>query len=172
MAVVVYAIVSAVGSPNGTLVVEAQSSGKNSVSLGVSVSINGQKATTPATLTLSQGTYTVTFSAVPWYTTPPARVVLVPTAKTSYVVGTYNPIEEFVSVGGGGFNRTSLSVLHGVTPVVWVNPSTTDQVIYSPPMGKVDIPPMQNFTYVYPQAGTFIVYFPVSASNSMEVTAQ
>ena len=94
MAVVVYAIVSAVGSPNGTLVVEAQSSGKNSVSLGVSVSINGQKATTPATLTLSQGTYTVTFSAVPWYTTPPARVVLVPAAKTSYVVGTYNPIED------------------------------------------------------------------------------
>lgn len=174
MAVVIYAIVSATGSPNGTLVVEAQSSGRYSrvISLGVTASINGQKAATPATLTLSQGTYSVTFSAVPWYVTPPPRVVVVPATKTSYVVGTYNPIEEFVSVDGGGFNRTSLSVLHGVTPVVWINPSSVDQVLYSPPMGNVDIPPMQNFTYVFPQEGTFVVYFPTGGSGSMDVTAQ
>jgi len=174
MAVVVYAIVSATGSQNGTLVVEAQSSGQSShvISLAVAVSVNGQKVTTPATLTLSQGTYTVTFSGIPWYVTPPTRVVLVPAAKTSYAVGTYDPIEEFVSVNGGSFNRTSLSVLHGVTPVVWINPSSTDQVIYSPPMGKVDIPPMQNFTYVFPQKGTFVVYFPAGGSGSVDVSAQ
>jgi len=174
MAVVVYAIISATGSPNGTLVVEAQSSGQYShvVSLAVTVSVNGQKVTTPATLTLSQGTYTVTFSGLPWYVTPPPRAVLVPATKTTYAVGTYDPIEEFVSVSGGSFNRTSLSVLHGVTPVVWINPSGIDQVIYSPPMGKVDIPPMQNFTYVFPQQGAFAVYFQAGGSGSVDVTAQ
>jgi hypothetical protein len=134
------------------------------------VAIGTVSGTTPMTLSLSQGSYTVTFSALAWYTTPPPKYVTVLSGKDSYAVGVYDPIVEYVSVGGGQFNRTSLAVEHGVTPVVWVNPSSEDQIIFSQLTGRVEVPPMQNFTYVFQQKGTFTFSFPLNSSPSLEIT--
>jgi len=138
--------------------------------LNVTASVGSRDVTTPMTLSLAQGAYTVTFSAEPWFTTPTAIDVTVAGGKHAYAVGTYDPIVEYVSVGGGQFNSTSLDALHGVTPVVWVNPSSSDQIIYSQPTGRVEILPMQNYTYIFQHPGTFVFSFPLNASPNLQVT--
>ena len=173
VAIVILALLSGAGSTSGTLVVDAQSSGKYypPISLNATVTVNTQKGITPLTLSLSQGDYTVTFSSKAWFTGPGPRTVTVPAGKTSYVVGTYDPVVKFVSVGGGHFNTSSLSAMHGVTPVVWLNPSSDYQFIQSQETGKVAIPPMQNFSYVFPHAGTFAFFFPITGGTVLNVRA-
>jgi len=173
IALVIYGIYVATASQTGTLIVEAQSSGRyySVRSLSVSVTVGTSAGTTPITLSLTQGSYTVTFSSLQWYVAPPPRSVTVLSGKDAYAVGVYEPIVEHVSVGGGQYNRTTLSVEHAVTPVVWVNPSNQDEVISSQLTGRVEIPPMQNFTYVFQQKGVYTFSIPLTNSPGLVVTA-
>jgi len=170
-ALVVYAIASNMSVQNGTLIVTAQSSNTfySTQKLAVTATVGSKTGTTPMTLTLPVGVYTVTYSNITWYAPVSPRLVTVTGGQTSYAVAVYDPVVEYVSVAGGHFNQTRLTALHDVTPVVWVNPTSDDQIIYSQSTGKVEIFPGQNYTHIFQQAGTFTFGFPLENSSSLEV---
>jgi len=157
LGVVVYAFLTSSTSPNGTLIIRAQTSGKyyGSMQIHVSASVSGTGGVTPFNLTLSQGAYTVVFSAVSGYTAPPSSRVAVSAGRSSYAVGVYTPIPAVIAVGESGFNVTKASALAGVTPVIWVNEVSGYAVMNISPVGRVLIPPGGNYTYVFETTGSF-----------------
>jgi hypothetical protein len=157
VAVIAYAIISGTASPMGTLVVKAQSSSRyySPVGLNASVTVGTRSGVTPLTLSLAAGVYTVTFSSLPWYSTPSAREITVLGGQSSYAVGVYDPLVRVVSIDQNRFNNTSLSAMHGVTPIVFVNHMSSSVVLESDLTGNIPIRSSQNFTYVFQGAGTF-----------------
>jgi hypothetical protein len=172
VAVLAYAVVTSSASPTGALIIEGESSDRyySAQSLNVLVTVKAQTGTTPWTISLAAGYYNVTYSNQPWYATPASRLVAVLAGKTSYAVGVYNPVVRVVSVAGGVFNTTEITAKHGVTPVVWVNRSGDDQFISSQLTGRVEILPMQNYTHVFQQPGTFAFSFPHGGSSTLLVS--
>ena len=171
VALIAYQVFATSTFQTGTLIVEAQSSTKyySATALSVRVTVGSQAGSTPLTLALTQGVYNVTFSEQKWYITPPEKSVSVSAGKSAYAIGIYNPIVEFVSVSQGQFNTTQLSTKHGVTPVVWVNHSSVYETIDSQVTGRVIIPPLQNFTFVFQTAGTFLFSLPLVSAPSLVV---
>lgn len=106
-------------------------------------------------LSLTQGTYTVVFSSVKWYSTPLPRTVSVLAGKTAYALGVYDPIVKGVSIEGSRFNATTTSVKHGVTPFVLINKMSSFAVVQGGPTGTIIIQSAKNFTYVFQNAGTY-----------------
>jgi hypothetical protein len=151
VSLVVYAFVQ-LNAP-GTLILQAES--PSGSSLQVSVTVNGQAYTTPYTLSLHQGNYIANFSSIEWYYPPSTRDVTVTPGHTVYAVGLYNPIKKFVSVTGAGFNTTTISVLHGVTPVTWINPSDSLVTFTGSPLSQISLYPGQSFTYTFMTPGTY-----------------
>jgi len=172
VALVAFAVIDRISLQNGTLIVEAQTSAKYypAQALDVPVSVAGKAGTTPYTLTLSAGAYTVNFPTTKWFVAPHSRTVNLTAGGTSYVVGTYSPIPVFVSVDQDHFNTTSIEVLRAITPVTWVNPSSSYEVISSNLTGRLFIPPMQNYTYVFSSQGTFAFSFVGTISHELVVT--
>jgi len=142
---------------SGTMIVEAQSTGKyyRVVGLNVSVNVGTQAGTTPLTLSLTQGSYTVTFPTIQWYSTPQSRTASVVAGRTTYAVGVYDPIVKKVSIEGNQFNATTVSAKHGVTPLIWINKMSGYAVLQGGPTGTIIIQPAQNYTYVFQNAGTY-----------------
>jgi len=173
VALVAYAIIDTTTFQNGTLIVEAQTSSRYypALTLHFPVSVSGRVGTTPYTVTLSPGTYTVNFQSEHWFTAPQSRTVSLPGGRTSYVIGTYDPIPVIVSVDQDAFNTTSIEVMHGITPVVWVNPSSVYEVIASNLTGRLFVPPLQNYSYVFSGSGKFTFAFVGSSSPDLVVTA-
>jgi hypothetical protein len=173
LAFVVYAILGTVTFQNGTLVVRAQTTARYYPTqyLNVSVIVSGRSGVTPFSLTLAPGTYGVSFPPQRWYVSPQSKIVNVTGGGTSYVVGVFNPISVPVSVGQGKFNTTSVAVLHKATPLVWINPSSTYEVITSDLTGNIVIPPMQNYTYIFRSTGTFAFSFVGAQSAVLVVTS-
>ena len=171
IAVVVYSVISATASVNGTLEINAQSSGRyfSSSKLNVSASVGTSSGITPFSLELPQGVYTVVFSGLKWYETPPPREVTVSRGVTSFAVAIYDPILQVVSVQGNQFNSTKLVAEHGVTPVIWVNHMGDYAVMTSTLTGNILIPPSQNFTYIFKEAGTYEFSLPISGSNVLTI---
>lgn len=169
LALVAYAIIDTSGLRNGTLVVKAQTSTRYYPAeyLNVSVSVAGRSGITPFTLSLPQGTYIVSFPAQRWFSSPPSRTVNVTGGGTSYVVGVYDPIPVLVSVSQSGFNVTSVTVLHKATPLTWVNPSPSYEVLTSSLTGRIIVAPLQNYTYVFQSIGTFA--FSIFGASSPEL---
>ncbi len=169
--VVVYQIIEATYFQTGTLMVQAQSSDRYypTVNLVVPANVGSKSGVTPFKLELAQGAYRVTFSEQQWYHTPSERFVNVVAGKTSYVVGVYDPIVKTVSISQGRFNSTQLAVMHGVTPVVWVNQMNDYVVMQSDLTGRVIIAPSQNFTYVFRNSGTFTFLLPLTISPLLEL---
>lgn len=155
--VIAYQLISETYFNSGTLIVQAQSSGRynQSVDLNVLVSVGTRGGTTPVTIPLIQGTYTVVFPSVQWYSTPEPRTVSVVAGKTSYAIGVYEPVVKGVSIENGQFNATTMSVKHLVTPFVLINRMSGYAVIQGGPTGTIIIQPAQNFTYVFQNVGTF-----------------
>jgi hypothetical protein len=172
VALVAYAIIDTIAFQNGTLIVEAQTSAKYypAQALYLPVSVSGRAGTTPYTLSLPAGTYTVNFQSEHWFVSPPSRTVNLPGGRTSYIVGTYDPIPVIVSVDQSHFNTTSIEVMHGITPVVWVNPSSNYEVISSSLTGRLFVAPLQNFTYVFSSQGKFAFSFAGNTSPDLVVT--
>ena len=73
-------------------------------------------------------------------------------------------------MAGGEFNQTRITAKHGVTPIVWINPSAEDQFISSQLTGRIEILPMQNYTYVFQESGTFTFFFPLVNSTNLQVS--
>jgi hypothetical protein len=157
VAVVAFAIVSFLSVQNGTLVVEASSSGRYSppVPLHPHVTVDGTTEVSPFNVTLPQGTYTVTFGEVAWYATPPPRTVVVSGGKSQFAVGVYSPILREIAITSSGFNSTAVTALHGVTPVVWVNLSHDSVVLDIKNLNVITIGPGGNFTKIFPTEGSF-----------------
>ena len=173
MAFVAYAIIDGAPSYDGTLVISAQTSTRYYPAeyLNVSVGVSGQSGTTPFTLTLAQGTYTVSFTVARGFFTPADRSVNVTAGVTSYAVGVYDPIPVLVSVGQDKFNTTGVTVLHGITPLVWTNPTSQYEVVTSSLTGQILIPPMQNSTYVFQSQGTYSFTLVGTRSPQLVVTS-
>jgi hypothetical protein len=171
VALVAYAVFDATLSQDGTLVVRAQTSAKfyPAEYLNVTVSVAGRSGTTPFTVSLPQGTYTVTFPSQRWFDTPASRTINVTARGDSFAVGIYDPIPVTVSVNQTKFNTTAISVLHKVTPVIWVNPTNDYSVISSSLTGPIVIAPMQNYTYVFQESGTYSFSITGSASHVLQV---
>ena len=171
IALIAYAVVIGSASPYGTLVVGAQTSGRyfQAFGLNASADIGGHTGTTPFSLSLSQGTYTVVYGNLPWFSTPPAKSVTVLPGKTAYAIAEYNPLVESVAIQNGKFNQTALGAEHGVTPVVWVNGMGTSVSLYSNETGSISILPMQNFTHVFTSPGTYLFSVSPKALPSLTI---
>lgn len=148
---VVYAYFQ-INSP-GTLVVNAED--ENLAQLTVHFTVNGNSFTTPSKLTLPQGSYVVSFDTMNWYYPPASRDVVVTPHQTVYAVGSYTPVTRFVQVTAGGFNVTSVTALHGVTPITWINPTSSLVTFSGGPFQQVRVNPGQTYTYTFPSIGSF-----------------
>jgi hypothetical protein len=172
LALIAYAVIGTSTFQNGTLTVDAQTSSTyyQSIPLNVSASVSGTKGTTPFTISLAQGTYVVSFSSVRWFDPPLQRTLNVTGGKHSFAVGVYSPILVHVSINQDKFNATGIEAMQGVTPVVWVNLSTNYEVITSTLTGRIIIPPLQNYTYVFQKAGTYGFSVPSNPTSNLVVT--
>jgi plastocyanin len=141
----------------GTIIVTAQTGGKFAASspLKVPVVVAGRVEMTPLNLTLPQGEYSVGFGRISWYNSPANRTITVAGGKTAYAVGVYVPIVKGVEINAEGFNVTSLTAYHGVTPVTWINHNSTYAVLQITGLDNVIIAAGENFTYVFPGAGQY-----------------
>src|SRR5438445_467243 len=75
-----------VSSQPATLVVEARDTHTLNP-LAVQAHVNGNSVTTPTSLSLAQGVYTVTFSQLQWYQTPGDRIISLSAGHTAYALG-------------------------------------------------------------------------------------
>ncbi len=119
------------------------------------VNSNPRQYTSPATLSLKQGDYTVTFGQLNWYFTPSSRDVSVQPGQTVYADGVYQVIPRIVQCSQTGFNSTEVSAMHGVTPVIWTNPTSDPIVLVGQPFNRVVLNAGQNFTLVFPGPGSY-----------------
>jgi hypothetical protein len=170
LALVAYAIFDTTTFRNGTLVVNAETSNRYySVRyLNVSVSVSGKPGITPLTLSLSQGTYTVSFASQQWFRSPQSRTVVLGAGQTSYVVGVYDPNPVLIAINQGAFNASKVAVMHGFTPLILINPTPDYQVVSSSFTGRIFIAPFQNYTYIFQTRGTFA--FSLVGTHSPELT--
>ena len=166
---VVFGLLGASSTRDGTLVVEAVSSGRYAppVPLHVSATVDGKSAGTPFNVTLPAGKYTVVYNSTRWFNTPDARPVVLAGGATGYAIGTYLPVVMSIGITQGGFNSTAVTALHSITPVVWVNLGAKAVELQIEGVGTVRIPPSLNFTHVFQSQGSF-GFFLVnsSAANS------
>ncbi|MDE1852990.1 MAG: hypothetical protein KGI38_04480 [Thaumarchaeota archaeon] len=157
LVLVVFALVTYVAFESGTLTVVTYSSGRYSPSfqLHATVTVGATTETSPFNFSLSQGHYTVVFGQLTWYVTPPPRAITLTGGGTEYAVGTYNPIVRVVAITQDGFNSSSVSALHGVTPVVWKNEGSSSVTFEISGVTRIPLAPGQNYTKVFAAAGTF-----------------
>jgi hypothetical protein len=154
--IVVVGLISITPSQAGTLVVQAMTSNRYSQSfaLHVSATVGTSTETTPFNVTLVQGEYTVTYGPVEGYHTPMSRSVFLTGGKTEYAVAVYSPVVRSISMSGNGFNATTVTVLHGITPVVWINTGSNVVVLELQGFGRTSIGPSQNYTAIIASKGT------------------
>jgi plastocyanin len=164
---VVYAYVN-LNSP-GILMIRAQTS--SGAQLQVTAIVNGMSGETPWTLTLGQGTYAVTFPTIQWYYPPPSRDVTLESGQTEYAVTVYQPIAKVIAVTSSGFNSTTVTALHGTTPVVWINYGSTPAVFSGPLLGQTIIQAGQNHTYTFTTPGTY-TYMALDTNGTVTVVVQ
>ena len=164
LAIVFLAFVSYLTVQTGTLVIRAQSSGRYSTSIALhpQVSIGSTTKVAPFNLTLPQSQYTVIFGPLAWYTTPAPRTMVLPLGKTAYAVGVYSPITRGIAVSQNGFNSSTVTALHGVTPVVWINAGTVPVTIEVSNVGSMILNPSENFTAIFSSSGAFSFDIPGS----------
>ena len=119
---------------------------ENCPQLQVAVTVNGKEYTTPTTISVGQGNYVATFSTIEYYYPPSSRV----------------------KVTQSGFNLTSVAVLHGVTPVVWTNPSGSTVAFTGGPFSQLTLTPGESYTYIFPSIGSY-EFSSVSTNSTLTV---
>ena len=163
---VAYQLINVTFFNDGTLNVQALTSDKfyPSESLAVTASVGGQTGTTPFSVSLPQGTYSVTFDRLQWYWTPSPRQAVVPAGSTAYATGVYSPIQRVIMITQDKFNVTEVTAMHDVTPVTWENSMANFTILVGSPFGKIILTPGENYTYVYQNQGSFS--FSLSYANA------
>lgn len=169
----VVALATQVSNQNGTIAIRALTSGRYSaqVSLRAPYAVGTTTGFTPSNLTMARGAYTIVFGGVAWFKTPPADNIFLPGGKTYYATGFYDPILKVFEITNEGINATSVTALHGVTPVIWLNHSTADVILEFQDGSRADIHPSQNFTRVFISPGVFS-FSSLSGSFTGEVSVQ
>jgi len=168
IAVVVYGYFQ-VTAP-GTLKVEALlvnkylPAGSQNETAQVSVTVGNTQGVTPLSLSLASGTYEVSFATILWYHTPPSKELNVENDHTVYATGAYDVKVDVIQITPAGFNTTSVTAEHGVTPVEWVNTSDSPVVFSALPSGTHTLNPSQNFTTIFSSSGDY--QFTTSKGNS------
>jgi hypothetical protein len=157
VALVFFALFDTGATQPGTLEVIAESSARYSpsVQLHVSIAVGSTIETSPFNFSLSQGQYEVTYGPAEWYITPPSKLVSVLNGRMQYAIGTYEPLIKVVTINQTGFNATSITALHGVTPVVWINEGGSRVILEIDSIGNFPLNPSQNYTTVLPSLGTY-----------------
>ena len=102
-----------------------------------------------------RGPDVVSFGTIPWYYPPTARDVTITPGYQTYAVGSYQPETKFVQVTVSGFNETTVAALHGVTPVTWINPSSSLVTFSGGPFQQVRLESGQSYTYTFTTPETF-----------------
>ena len=64
-------------------------------------------------------------------------------------------IKKVIGFSQNSFNSTSLTAVHGVTPVIWVNVSSQVVTLQSKFFGTIPVQPGRNASFVFQAAGTF-----------------
>ncbi|MDA4125345.1 MAG: hypothetical protein OK438_07885 [Thaumarchaeota archaeon] len=160
VAVILFGLYQNLGSGNGTLVVEAQSSyGSSSHFISALATVSGATKQTPFSLSVKPGPYTVTYGDLQWYWSPPPKTVTVLGGTSAYAVGVYVPIPVIVGVNGPGFNVTQVNAKSGITPLVWID-TTVRAVQLKSSMFNVMLSPGQNYTRVFTVSEKLIVTIP------------
>jgi len=67
-------------------------------------------------------------------------------------------------VTSAGFNTTAVSAYHGVTPVVWKNPSDAAVSFTAGPFRGTTIDGGQSYSFVFPTVGVYDLT--IASSNS------
>ena len=165
---IAYIVFSSTFAPPGTLVVRAGSDGSP---LSVTFSLQGVQGSTPMNFSLSGGSYTVDFSNLTWYSSPSPVTIVVLSGQTAYAYGAYTPIPKAISIANDAFNESRVAVLHGVTPVTWVNRGENAVALVGVGFPSVTIPPGGSRTYVFPSAGTYTIEIQGTSSYDT-ITAQ
>jgi hypothetical protein len=145
------------GNNMGELRVQAEAMPYHSpaTSLSVQASVNGTALTTPSSLSLAAGKYTVSFASAAGYYPPTTRHVTVLAGKTSYAVSVFVPIKKVITFTPTAFNSTRITATHQVTPVFWVNISDQVVTLQSAAFGSRPIQPGGNMSMVFQSPGTF-----------------
>ena len=133
----------------------AQTTDVEDVPVKVQATVDGMTGTTPFSVSLPQGNYQVNYSSIPWYQTPASKEVAVAPGQTVYAVAQYLPTVRVIGVSPSGFNSSLITVLHGVTPVVWINRSGSSVTFDSNESGMQILGAGQNVTVIYPDPGNF-----------------
>jgi hypothetical protein len=144
--------------------------GDQNTTLSVTANVDGTTETTPFSVSVSAGTYDVTFGSNQWYVTATPHTVTLGGHQTAFAVGTYNVVAKVITLTQAGFNATSVSALHGVTPVIWINDLNKTVSIGVLPYGNQVLEPGQNFTAIYQNTGSFEYASPVGGSSSSSGT--
>ena len=156
----------------GTLDVAAWAQNKylsepeQSTPIHVSAMVGSTSGTTPFSLSLPAGQYEVTYPAIPWYYTPSSNEVAVTNGRTVYSTGAYDVIVKIIALSSAGFNATTVSALHGVTPVIWINTSGSNLELEVSGQGNYILSPDQNFTAIFSSPGTYQFATPSGSSTS------
>jgi hypothetical protein len=157
VAVAAYQVLSYSSTQDGVLKVYAIDTRNDNIT-GVSASINGMSVQLPYAGVLAQGDYTVTYSSVKWFITPSPKHVTVLGGRTAYAIGVYTPKPVNVAITQAGFNVSSVTVLHIITPLVITNTQSDYAVLTGlPGRGNVVLAPGQSFTASFNETGTFKV---------------
>jgi plastocyanin len=151
----------------GTIILKAQVSIKDSQQKEIHVyaSIAGETYLTPANVSMPPGKYSISFQQVDGLKSPEGCNIDVVAGKTLYCVGEYTPIQAVVNVYSNYFEPSKVYAYSNITPVVWVNKNQNYTVLIIQPLGRIVIPPNQNFTYTYNDAGTYGFYYLFSTGH-------
>jgi plastocyanin len=157
LGIVAFGVFSYISTRSGTLEVEAMSSARYepSVQLHPLVTVNGMSTKSPFNVTLPEGEYTVVFGNMSWYTTPASRSVVVSGGETQFAVGVYDPVVRVISMSSVGFNSTSVTAEHGLTPVIWVNVGENAFTLNIQGLARISLNPGENYTTIFSTQGTF-----------------
>ena len=164
---VAFGLLTYISDQSGTLVVETFSSGRYSPSytLHPTVTVGSVIRTSPFNVSLSPGTYTVTYGSVQWYVTPSPRSVTLAGGGTQFANAFYDPVVRHLAITSGGFDTRLVTALHEVTPVSWVNEGSDTVVLDIRGINQVTIFPSRNFTMVFSSPGIFTFEIPNTDYN-------
>lgn len=169
---VVFAVASNFLNQDGTIVIRAASSGRYypTAFLQAPFSVAGTSGVTPDNISLVHGSYTVIFGKLTWYRTPAPMTFYLAGGRTYFATGIYAPVLGVFAISSQSINASSVSALHGITPIVWLNRSGSAITIEFHGGGRAQIAPGGNFTFVYQTPGEYqFTTVPNNLNGTIEV---
>jgi hypothetical protein len=140
--------------------------------LTVSVAVDGSIYRSPVNISLAPGLHKVSFFEVMGYRTPLEKFVNVLPGKEAYAIGVYTPVEFIINITKNKIvftNITNIAIIHGVTPVVFVNVSDEPVQLGSYLFDSPVLAPHQNYTKIFESPGLYRFWILGNSSVSSEI---